>query len=468
MNRQNDGHDKNQHNHTDDKTRVVILGAGFGGIWTAIYLDRIWKNKPEVEITLINRDNYFLMTPLLFEAGSGLIEPRHAVSPIRRLFKDSRFIEAEVEQVNFKRKLVWARHSPGRETYVIPYDHLVVALGGVTNRKLIPGSEYAITFKTLGDAIFLRNHVIDLFEVAEVEVSAQEKRELLTFIVIGGGLVGTELMGQLNEFTETLCRYYSRIRKEDISYYIFDASPRVLSEMEPEQSEYAARKLSERGVKIEPKTRVRSIEPNGVTLPDGRFIPSRTVLLAAGIAPNPVVAQMPLKKDAKSRIVTDNTMRVPDYPGVWALGDCASIPDPHGGTYSPLAQYALRQAKVLSQNITASIRGRELKPIEYESMGMLASLGRYTGLGKVKRLRIWGFFAWWLWRTYYLIQVPRFDRRIRIMLDWTIGLFFKQDVVKLDLFGEKHPSRAAAERLREAHERVEREFKREMEESTRR
>jgi NADH:ubiquinone reductase (H+-translocating) len=424
--------------------RVLILGGGFGGVYTALHLQRIFKRDPAVEITLVDRDNYFLMTPLLFEAGSGVLEPRHAVTPIRSLLNKARFVEAEVESIDLEARMVRARHSPASKQYELPYDHLVLSMGGVPNRALVPGSEHALTFKTLADAIFLRNHIIDLFEQAEVEDDPARKRRLLTFVGIGAGLVGVELFGELTEFTKVLTRTYRHIEFSDLTFHLLEAGPKVMPEMDRDLADYAVETFRRRGVDIRTETAARRIEPGKVHLPDGSTLEGATILYTAGVSPSPLLASLPLPRDRKGRVMVESTMRSKERPEVWAVGDCAHIPNPVDGTpYPPLAQHALREARVLAGNIASVIRHVKqprLEPFVYKTLGMLASLGHYKGVGRVFKVKIKGFVAWWVWRTYYLFQMPKWNRRFRIMLDWTIALLFKNDVAKLDLFGVQHPA----------------------------
>ena len=423
--------------------RIVILGGGIGGVYTAVNLGRLWRRQRGVEVTLVSRDNYFLMTPFLFEAGSGVLDPRHAVSPIRRMLRPpARFLEADVESIDFDARVVTARHDPGdAEAYQLPYDHLVLSLGGVTNLKIIPGSEHAMTFKTLADAIYLRNVVIDNFEHADAEPDDAERRRLLTFCVIGAGLVGVELMGELTAFVRHIARSYPRAQAGPITFHLAEHGPHILPEMERDLADYAARVLERRGVHIHTSSGAKRIEPGHVELADGTQIDAETIVLAAGVAPHPLLASLPLEKDRKGRIAVDATMRTKSRPEVWATGDCASIPDPEGKPYPQLAQHALREARVLAANITAVIRGGQTKPFVYRTLGTLASLGDYQGVGRVMRVKVKGFVAWWVWRSYYLMQMPRFERKLRIVLDWTVALFFHHDIAKLDLFGDHHPAR---------------------------
>lgn len=427
-------------------TRIVILGAGFGGLFTALALQKKFKRDKSVHITLVNRHNYFQLTPLLFEAGSGVLEPRHAVAPIRDLLKKTRFVEAEIEKIDLENQVVHGKHTPsGLVQYELPYDHLIVALGGVTNRAIIPGADLAMSFKTLRDAIMLRNHIIDLYEQADAQADSTRRQELFTFVIIGGGLVGVELMGELTEFIECLASNYPRLEHFKPRFVLVETQEKILPEIQVNLAEYATRVMRKRGVEVLTSTKVLKIEPTRVHLDNGEIIDSATIVLAAGVGPNPLIETLPIEK-MRRRIATEPTMRTKGNPHVWAIGDCAAIPDPQGKLYPQLAQHALREAKVLARNMTAVIRAAQreqpepkLVPFVYKTLGTLAALGHYRGVGKVFSFKLKGFLAWWTWRTYYLMQMPRWSRRFRIMLDWTTSLFFKYDIVKLDFDGDPEP-----------------------------
>jgi NADH:ubiquinone reductase (H+-translocating) len=420
--------------------RIVILGGGFGGVYTARNLERRFKYHENVEITLVSRDNYFLMTPLLFEAGSGVLDPRHAVSPIRKMLRRTQFDEAEVERVDFDRRVVIIRHEEHTEEIELPYDQLVLALGGVTNTGIIPGSQHAATFKTLADAIRLRNQIIDTFEEADLPHDFLERRKLLTFVVVGAGLVGVELMGEFTGFVHSIARSYRNARQQLPQFHLIEAGPRILPEMDESLAAFAQDVLTSRGVKVHVSSPAKEIGRDRVTLVDGTVIEGDTIVLAAGVAPNPLLAAFPVAKDRKGRIAVDATMRSTSHPEAWAIGDCASIPDPKGKPYPQLAQHALREAKVLAHNMAVAHRRQgELKNFVYENMGTLAALGHFNGVGRVLKFKIKGFIAWWVWRSYYLSQMPRLERKLRIVLDWTVALFFSYDIVKLDLYCDHHP-----------------------------
>src|SRR5262249_11974027 len=323
------------------KTRVVILGGGFGGGYTARHLERLCRDRPDVEIVLVSRDNFLLMTPLLFEICSGTLDVRQCSFPIRAFLRTTRFAEATVQGIDLDRRVVHL--AADGESAELAYDHLVLALGAMTNRGMIPGSEHAFTFKTLADALLLRNHIIERFERADAEPDPGRKRRLLTFVVIGGGLVGGELFGELTAFADGIMPLYKHVNRDEVRFVLLQAGDRLMPEIDPKLAVYGTGVLrGRRGADIRTHVRVQAIEPGKVHLA-GEAIEAETIILAAGIVPNPVVAGLPVEKDKRGHVVVDGTMRCPTRPEVWALGDCASIPAPDGKPYPNLAQHALRE-----------------------------------------------------------------------------------------------------------------------------
>ena len=414
-------------------TRIVVLGGGVGGLAATRKLDELFRNRNDVEVTLVSRDNFFLLSPLLFEACSGVLELRHSAQPIRPTLDRARFIEATVDTVDVDRRIVRAT-APGHD-YEIPYDHVVVALGASTNMSLIPGSELARTFKTVADALLLRNHLIERFERADVETDPRRRQQLLTVVVIGGGLVGVELLGELTAFADDVLRYYPRIRRDEMRFHLFEVSDRLLRESTPALGDYATRVLTERGAELHTSTPVQAIERGRVRVRD-LVIEADTIVLAAGVVTNAVAAAMPVERDKRRRIVTDSTMQSVSHPGVWAIGDCAAIPGPDGQPYPALAQHALREARAVARNVHAVVSRLAPSQFVFRSLGTLAAFGHSDAAADVRGILFTGFFAWWLRRTYYLFQMPRWDRRVRIALDWTISLFFRPDLTKVDLAAE--------------------------------
>ena len=418
--------------------RVVILGGGFGGVATSRHLERALRGHPGAEITLVSRENFFLITPLLFEACSGRLELRHCAQPIRAALRRARFVEASVERVDVDRQIVRAVAADG-VTHDLPYDHLVVALGASTNEQLIPGSSNAFTFKTLADALVLRNHLIEQFERADATSEPATRRGCLTVIVIGGGLVGVELLGELSAFADDVLRFYPRLRRDEIHFLLFEAGARILPEIDEELAVVAARVLQRRGADIRVATPVRSIETSGIRVAN-EIIDAGTIVLAAGIVPS-VSTAIPVMHDQRGRIAVDGTMRSRSHANVWALGDCAAIPGPDGRPYPALAQHTVREARHLARNIQAAIEERASTPFLFRPLGTMASLGHTRAVARVCGVRLTGVLAWWIRRTYYLFQMPRWDRRLRIVLDWTVAVFFRPDITKVALRVEREQVR---------------------------
>jgi NADH dehydrogenase len=426
--------------NVDSKTapsRIVILGGGFGGVYTARHLEGLCRGRPDVEVVLVSRDNFLLMTPLLFEVCSGTLDLRHCAFPVRAFLRTTRFVEATVQGIDLARRVIHltgaAEHA---ETHELPYDQLVLALGAMTNRVMIPGSEHAFTFKTLADALLLRNHIIECFERADAESDPELKQRSLTFVIIGGGLVGVELFGELTAFADGIAPLYKHVDRDRVRFVLLQATDRIMPEINHDLADYGVRLLSERrGAEIRTGAAVREIEPRRVHLSE-ETIEADTIILAAGIVPNPVVAALPVEKDKRGHIIVDGTMRCPSHAEVWALGDCASIPAPDGKPYPNLAQHALREAKVLAHNIDAALKGQPPRPFVYDNLGMMGSLGHSRAFGQLIKVRVRGVPAWFVRRTYYLLQMPGWVRRLRIMIDWAFALLFTPDIVKISLDSE--------------------------------
>src|SRR5262245_34530837 len=414
---------------------VVVLGGGFGGVTTARRLERLLRRRSDIDITLVSRENFFVITPLLFEACSGRLELRHCAQPIRAALRRARFVEATIESVDVQRQIVRAV-APDGNTYELPYDHLVVALGASTNEQLIPGSSNAFTFKTMADALVLRNHLIEQFERADAAPDSTRRQSCLTVVVIGGGLVGVELLGELTAFADDVLRLYPRIRREEVRFQLFEAGPRILPEIDDRLAAVARGVLHRRGADVRVATPVRLIEAGRVHLAD-ETIDAGTIVLTPGIVPSAIATAIPVVHDQRGRIAVDGTMRSRSHPQVWALGDCAAIPGPDGHPYPALAQHTVREARQLARNIQRVIEGRAPAPFVFQPLGTMASLGHTRAVALVFGVRLTGFPAWWIRRTYYLFQMPRWDRRLRIVLDWTVALFFRPDITKVELRVER-------------------------------
>ncbi|HKQ06713.1 MAG TPA: NAD(P)/FAD-dependent oxidoreductase [Blastocatellia bacterium] len=411
-------------------SHIVIVGGGFAGLYTALELEKRLKRERDVTVTLLNGENFFLFTPMLPETGAGSIGTRHIVSPLRKLLRRTRFAEVEVSGINFDAQVVSARHSLTGAEREFHYDYLVLTLGGVINYFGIPGAaEFALPFKTLGDAIYVRNHVIDMLEEAAVEPERAD--ELLTFAVVGGGLTGVEVVGQINDFVREAADYYPEIDRRRIRVLLIEAGPRLMAEMNEKLAAFAERVLVKRGVEVRTNTAVTRVEQNGFALSGGEQVATQTVIWGAGVAPNPLVAGFELAKE-RGRIRVNEYFEVEGRKNVWALGDCAHIPNPKTGKpHPPTAQHAVREGKRAARNIAAIFGRARRQPFDYDTMGQMAIVGERTGVADLMGLRFSGYFAWFLWRTYYVMRIPQLEKRVRVILDWTLDLFFERDLVQL-------------------------------------
>jgi len=408
--------------------RVLILGGGFGGIYAALEFEK--RQDPDFEVTLISQDNFFLFTPMLLEVAASDLDLTHIVNPIRKMLRYVHFFEGEVRSVDVVKHEVVVSHGSDQHTHSLEYDDVVFALGSVTNFYDIPNlAEWAITMKSLGDAIALRNRLIEHLEEADTECAAKDRESLLTFVVAGGGFAGVETIGSINDFLKEALPYYPNLRSEMIRVVLVDPGEFVLPELGEQLGRYAGRKLAERGVEMRPNTKIKAVTSNGVELSDGTHINTRTLVWTAGTAPHPLLETLPLPKE-RHRLKVNGTMGVEGYPGIWALGDCAMIPDEHGGYQPPTAQHASREGKVLAHNIVANSLGKDLIPFRFNTLGLLASIGRRTGVARILGVNFSGFLAWWLWRTIYLLKLPRVEKKVRVALDWTLDVFFTKDFVQ--------------------------------------
>jgi NADH dehydrogenase len=412
------------------KTRIVILGGGFGGLYTALEIERTIARDPEVEVTLVNHDNFFLFTPMLHEVAASDLDMTHIVNPIRKLLKRVQFFQGDVERISLDERRIEVSHGADHHHHELEYDHLVIGLGNITNFYGLPGlEEHALTMKSLGDAIFLRNRLIQNMEEADFECT-DARKPLMTIVVAGGGFAGVETIAAVNDFLRDAIPFYKNLQERDLRIVLVHSGPVILPELSEKLGAYAQQKLTERGVEIRLNTRVLAYRDGIVELSDGSHVPAKTLVWTAGTAPHPILNTVPCAKD-RGRIVANEYMQVPQWPGVWAVGDCASIPDSKTGKpYPPTAQHALRQGRVLARNIAAAIRGGVQRPFVFSTLGQLAAIGKRTGVAQIFGLNFSGFIAWWLWRTIYLSKLPRFEKKCRVALDWSLDLLFSKDLVQ--------------------------------------
>jgi NADH dehydrogenase len=425
--------------------RVVIVGGGFGGVYAALELERRLRRDPGVEVTIVNRDNFFLFTPMLHEVAASDLDITHIVNPVRKLLAKVRFFDGDVARIDLERRAVVVAHGADNHTHDLPYDHLVIALGSITNFFGLPGlEERALTMKSLGDAILLRNRLIALLEEADTECCADVRGRLLTFVVAGGGFAGVETIAGINDFVREALRFYPNLSASMVRMVLVHPGEVILPELAASLGRYAARKLEARGVEIRGTTKVAAVADGAVTLSDGATLDAATLVWTAGTTPNPLLASLPCGKE-RGRIRVTEHLAVPDWPGVWALGDCALVPDPKTGAFHPpTAQHAMREGRCVARNVVADLRGGARRPFSFRTVGQLASLGRRTGVAQIFGIKFSGFVAWWLWRTIYLAKLPRFEKKLRVALDWTLDLVFSKDLVKFVTARGTTTSRPAA------------------------
>lgn len=430
---------------TDRPRRVVVLGGGFAGVYTARYLTEMLGSRTDVEVELLSEENYFVFQPLLPEVAAGGIAATHAVNPIRELVPRARFRCCRVRHVDVQAKRVLVAQGEGLSLVAVPYDHLVFGLGKVSNFSALPGvAEHALAMKDLGDAFRLRHHVIRCLELADIEPDPAQKKALLSFVVAGGGFSGVETIGELHELVSRSLPYFPRIDEREVQFRLVHAGEIILPEMPRELGLAARRILEERGIEMVLSARVRAASRDKVYLADGSAIATRTFVCTVGNAPNPVVKHaLSVGGFEEARLggrgiggfATDRTMRLAGQEAYWGVGDCAGVPSPTGeGLCPPTAQFAIRQAKTCAANILATIDGKALKPFSFKALGMLASLGQRSAVAQMMGINLTGFLAWFAWRTVYLSKLPNMTRRLRVALDWTLDLFFPRDITQLQLF----------------------------------
>lgn len=415
---------------TNSKPRVLILGGGFGGMYAALEFERALAREAALDVTLVNHDNFFLFTPMLHEVAASDLDITNIVSPIRKLLRRVTFFHGEIEAVDLVQKRVGLSHGHEKHCHSLPYDHLVLALGSTTNFFDIPGlADRALTMKSLSDAIFLRNRLIANLEEADFECAASPRTPLLNFVVAGGGFAGVETIAAMNDFLREAVRYFPHLREDMLRTILVSSGKIILPELGEKLGIYAQRKLAEQKVEIHSNCKVTAITDHEVTLSDGTTVITNTLVWTAGTSPHALLDTLPCPK-SKGRVLVNEYLEVPEWPGVWALGDCALVPNRKTGEYHPpTAQHALREGRVAAQNILAAVRGDRMKPFLYSTIGLLAPIGKRTGVANILGVNFSGFIAWWLWRTIYLLKLPRFEKKVLVALDWTLDVLFSKDLV---------------------------------------
>jgi len=416
------------------RKRVVILGGGFGGVYTALHLEKLLRKRDDFEILLINKENYFVFQPMLAEVVSGSVGILDTVSPIRRMLPRTDLHVREVESIDIKNSTITTTPGFRPHSHVIHYDHLVLALGNVTDFRGLRGlPEHAIPFKNLGDALYLRNHLIHVLEEAAIELDSPElRRQLLTFVVAGGGFSGVEVVAEVNDFVREVIKNYPQLDPADVRVVLLHAQNRILPELDERLALYAQKILARRGVALRLNTKLAAATGDEAILADGTRIPTKSLISTVPSSPNPLIDALDLPKE-RGRLKADPSLLVMGTDNVWALGDCALVPMTDGGICPPTAQFAIRQASTAAHNIVIAIRGGERKSFQFKELGKLAVLGHRSAVAQVFGINVSGFLAWFLWRTIYLMKLPGWGRRLKVAASWTFDLFLPAELVQLKL-----------------------------------
>ena len=423
--------------------RIVILGGGFGGAYCAKQLERLLGDRP-CEVFLIDRRNYFIFYPFLIEAGTGGIEPRHAVIPLRQFLRKSHFHTGEIEFVDTAARKLYDR-LPGTDTVrEVRYDQLVIAVGSTTRMPNIPGlRDYAFEMKSLIDAISLRDRAIQMLELAESTPDARSRAAFLHFVVVGGNFTGVELAGQFQDFLNKATRFYRHIAPAECRVTLIEIADRVLTALDPKLSNYAAQHLTRLGVDVRLSTSVEQIASDWVRLSTGGQLATNTVIWCAGVAPNPLIGTLGLPEgsvDAKGYINCDRDLRVRGCEDIWAVGDCAVIRDAQGQPYAQTAQNAIGEAETLADNLVRTLDGLPALPCDIRTRGSLAAIGDHRGVARIGRYRFSGVTAWLINRLFYLWAIPAWSRKVKIAVDWLVDLALSRDYVQLGVHSAQRPA----------------------------
>ncbi|HZB50822.1 MAG TPA: NAD(P)/FAD-dependent oxidoreductase [Mycobacteriales bacterium] len=431
-----------------DRPHILIVGGGYVGMYTALRLQRKLR-RTEADITVVDPRNYMQYQPFLPETAAGSLEPRHVVVPLRKVLRKCRVVTGTVTGIDHGRRVATVAPLEGPEQE-LAYDVVVVAPGSVVRTLPIPGlAEEGIGFKTVAEAIYLRNHVLSRLDYAASVTDEARRRKALTFVFIGGGYAGVEAFAELEDMARYATRYYPDIRPADLRWVLVEAAGRILPEVSVPMSEYTVRQLLKRDLDVRLETRVESLVGGHVVLSDGEEFDAETIVWTAGVKAHPMLTHTDLPLDAKGRLVCTPDLRVAGVEGAWSAGDCAAVPDltasEEGVTTSPSAQHAVRQAKTLAANIAASLRHRPLADYKHKHVGSVASLGLYRGVAEVYGIKLRGVAAWFMHRTYHLSRMPTLNRKSRVLADWTMALFFPREVVSLGQLAQpKQEFQAAA------------------------
>ncbi|MEO8616222.1 MAG: NAD(P)/FAD-dependent oxidoreductase [Luteolibacter sp.] len=416
------------------RTKILILGAGFGGLAAALEFEKVLASRTDLEVTLIDRENHFLFTPMLHEVAAGELEPTSIVIPIRKALKRVKFYSCDATRIDLEKRQAVVCHGYHYHGHDLSYDHLLIGMGSTTSFFGLPGVEsQALTMKSLADAVRLRNRMISNLEEAESECSTVDKESLLSFVVAGGGFAGVETMAGMRDFIHAALPHFPSLSWKQVRLVLVHPGKTILPELGEGLGTYAQEKLSARGVEIRSESRVAAFEGADVCLTDGTHIRTHTLVWTAGTTTHPLLASLPLPKE-RGRLLVDDTFSVPDHQGIWAIGDCAAIPNlDSGGFHPPTAQHASREGVRAARNILATIDGTKTEPFRFKTLGLLASLGHRAGVAQVMGFKFSGLIAWLLWRGIYWMKMPRWEKKLRILGQWLFNEFFTQDFVQYRL-----------------------------------
>jgi NADH dehydrogenase len=419
----------------DSPARILLVGGGYVGMYTALRLQRLLDlRNGEATVTVVDPNSFMTYQPFLPEAAAGALEPRHVVVPLRTVLPRCRVLTGQVSAVDHSRRTATVMPGEG-PAFELAYDHVVVAPGSIVRTLPIPGlAEVGIGFKSVAEAVYLRNYVLSRLDAASSSVDPVLRSRALTFVFIGGGYAGVEAMAELEDMARSACRYYHGLRPEDMRWVLVEAASRVMPEVSLSLAEYTVAELQRRNIAVALNTRVTSLLGGHVVLSDGQEFDAETVVWTAGVKPHPLLGATDLPLDERGRLKVTPDLRVEGTTGAWSAGDCAAVPDltkGDGATCGPSAQHAVRQSKVLGSNIVKALRGRPLEDYRHAYAGSVASLGLHKGVAEIYGVRLRGIPAWFMHRTYHLLRVPTFNRKVRVASDWSLALFFRREVVTL-------------------------------------
>jgi len=415
------------------KMKILIAGGGFAGLYAAKYLDKRLARRPDIEVTLISRENFILFTPMLHEVAAGDLSPGDIVNPLRKILRHVNVVQAEVHEIDLTNRKIRCVAGVRDMELEFEFDHLLLTIGSETNFFDLQGvRDWAVTMKSLSDAALLRNRMVALLEEASLEKDEVTRKELLTFVTAGGGFAGVETTGAVNDFVRETVKFYPALREETVRVVVVHPGKFLLPELGEELGRYTEKKLAQRKAEIIKGARVAGYDGSVVKLTDGTSIPAATLIWTAGVKPSAAIESLDCKKE-RGRLLVNEYLAVPGASGLWAAGDCAAVPDGYetGNFFPPTAQHGMREAITAAKNIEAAIDDRPLKPFVFTTLGQLATIGRRTGVAMIFGFKFSGLIAWGMWRSIYLMKLPRLAKKLRVMMDWTLDLLFGREIEQM-------------------------------------